>query len=120
MRRKKLGREGELAVKALLEQKGYGILETNFRTRTGEIDIIALEGDILVFLEVKTRASTSCGFPEEAVTFRKQQRIRRLALEYLSLGESRLRYRDVRFDVAAVSVGSCGEIATIRIIEGAF
>ncbi len=120
MRRKKLGREGERAVKDLLEQKGYGILETNFRTRTGEIDIVAAEGDTLVFIEVKTRASTSCGFPEEAVTSLKQQRIRKLAVEYMSIGGPGPRYRDIRFDVAAVTVGSKGEIAAIRIIEGAF
>lgn len=120
MRRKNLGREGELAVKALLEQKGYCILETNFRTRTGEIDIIAAQGSTLVFLEVKTRSSMNCGIPEEAITFRKQQRIRRLALEYMSTMGPGQRYQDIRFDVAAVAVVYGEEIAEIRLYEGAF
>lgn len=120
MRRKNLGREGELAVKDLLKRKGYSILETNFRTRTGEIDIVAVQGSTLVFLEVKTRAGTNCGIPEEAVTHRKQQRIRRLALEYMSAMEPGPRYQDIRFDVAAVTVVSGKKIAEIRHYEGAF
>jgi putative endonuclease len=118
-RQKTLGREGEKAVRALLEERGYRILETNFRTRYGEIDIIAAVERTLVFVEVKTRTSTNCGIAEEAVNFRKQQRIRKLAVQYLTK-PGHERYQDLRFDVAAVSAGTDGEIEEIKIYEGAF
>ena len=114
-----LGREGERAVKELLVNEGYRILETNYRTRHGEIDIIAAKDSTLVFIEVKTRASTNCGIPEEAVNYRKQQRIRKLALEYLTT-PGHERFLDLRFDVASVSAGTGGKIEGIKLIEGAF
>ena len=115
----KLGREGEKSVKLLLESKGYRILETNFRTRYGEIDIITAKEDVLVFVEVKTRTGSSCGIPEEAVDLRKQEKIRKVALEYLSRSKGR-HYRDLRFDVAAISAGKDGTVKEIKIYENAF
>lgn len=114
-----LGKKGEAAVKNFLKQKGYQILKTNFRTRYGEIDIIAAEENTLVFIEVKTRASLNCGIPEESVNFRKQQRIRGLAMEYL-LQPGRKRYRDLRFDVASVLTDKEGRVREIIILESAF
>jgi len=118
-RRKALGAEGEKAVKAFLEGQGYRILESNFRTRYGEIDIIAAVERTLVFVEVKTRVSSNCGIPEEAVNWRKQQRIRRLAVEYLSM-PGHERFCDFRFDVAAVTANDKGEIEEINLYEAAF
>jgi len=114
-----LGRAGEKAVREYLEKAGYCILETNYRNRYGEIDIIAENEDILVFVEVKTRSAKNCGIPEEAVDFRKQERIRKLALDYLCGKRSKF-YGEIRFDVAAVSAGKDGLIRDIRVYEGAF
>ena len=78
-----LGQSGEeLAVRYLM-LNGYVILHRNFRCRIGEIDIIASKNDVLTFVEVKTRNSILAGFPAEAVTFAKQQKIRRVAQYYL-------------------------------------
>lgn len=78
-----LGQSGEeLAVRYLM-LNGYVILHRNFRCRIGEIDIIASKDDVLTFVEVKTRNSILAGFPAEAVTFAKQQKIRRVAQYYL-------------------------------------
>ena len=74
----------ELAA-AFLEKQGYVILEKNFFCRTGEIDIIAREGDTLVFVEVKYRKDLAAGDPAEAVNERKQEKIRKAAAFYLSL-----------------------------------
>lgn len=116
---RKLGKEGERAVRELLKKKGYRILEANYRTRYGEVDIIAAEEGTLVFVEVKTRASTNCGLPEEAVDYRKQQRIRKLAVQYLSQPGHGC-YSDLRFDVASVSADARGKIKEIVICKGAF
>jgi putative endonuclease len=85
-----------------LERHGYRIAARNFRSRTGEIDIVAREGGYLVFIEVKYRRDTGSGTGEEAVNRRKQQIISRVALYYLR----RMGYGyevPVRFDVVAVS-----------------
>ena len=74
----------EIAVEFLLE-KGYQIIARNFRCRMGEIDIIAKKDQVLTFIEVKTRNSLLAGNPAEAVTFTKQQKIRRVAQYYLLL-----------------------------------
>lgn len=82
-----------------LESQGFIILEKNFRTRQGEIDLIGKEKEYLVFIEVKHRKSPACGLPEEAVNFRKQRTICRVSDVYRmkhGLGEV-----PVRFDVVA-------------------
>ncbi len=85
----------------------------NWRSRQGEIDLIARRGGLLVFCEVKTRASTAFGEPFEAVTRTKQMRLRRLAAEWLRSSTSRGRY-ELRFDVASVRGPS------VEVLEGAF
>ncbi len=82
---------------------GYRILARNFRAAGAEIDLVALDGTTLVFLEVKTRLSLSAGRPEEAVDSRKQLRLRRAAQAYLARQPLELRSRPVRFDVAALT-----------------
>lgn len=78
-----LGQSGEdLAVRYLM-LNGYLILQRNFRCRIGEIDIIALKDNVLTFIEVKTRHSLKAGNPAEAVTFTKQQKIRKVAQYYM-------------------------------------
>lgn len=84
MDKKEIGDKGEFLASEFLINKGYRILDKNFRTRLGEIDIIAKDKDELVFVEVKARRTSYFGSPEEFVTPQKQQRIKRAALEYLS------------------------------------
>ncbi len=98
--RKMTGAEGELAAAGFLRKQGYAILEKNFRTRSGEIDLIAEDKGTLVFVEVKTRRSDAYGCAEEAVDGRKQHRIIEAARYYLH----RYNYadRDCRFDVVGI------------------
>ena len=96
-----------------LLQKGYHICEYNFRTRQGEIDIVATEGETLVFVEVKYRKDNRCGTPFEAVDFRKQRKISRCA-DYYRMINRVPPDRPCRFDV----VGICGD--EIRLIRNAF
>lgn len=95
-----LGKTGELKAVAYLDRKGYQILQRNFRCRFGEIDVIAMDGDVLCFIEVKTRTTLRHGLPCEAVTEKKMLHIRRCAQVYLS--RHRPACRGVRIDVAEV------------------
>jgi len=94
------GVEGEALAAAFLIKQGYRILEQNYRSASGEIDIIAREGETLVFVEVKTRSSLRFGPPQGAVDVRKQAKITQVALSYLSEKNSAL--SDCRFDVVAI------------------
>jgi putative endonuclease len=97
-----LGKSGEDLACAELKRRGYAIIARRHRSRLGELDIIARDGSTMVFVEVKARASGSCGDPVEAVTPAKRRRIVRLALEYLWL--KGLVDRPCRFDVVAIRV----------------
>ncbi|UOQ60649.1 YraN family protein [Leucobacter rhizosphaerae] len=92
--RQTLGARGETIAAAYLEGLGYRILERNWRTRTGELDLIVRDGQVLVAVEVKTRSGAGYGSPLEAITALKMSRLRRLLLEWVrASGErgSRLR-----------------------------
>lgn len=116
-RRQELGEKGEeIAVRHLVSQ-GYRILERRYRVAEGEIDVIACRGRTLVFVEVKTRASFSCGSPQEAVTLTKQRKIRRVALHYLQ--QTGRVYDEIRFDVVGVTRDEKGNYQ-IEHIEEAF
>lgn len=82
MNRRETGTAYEDLAAQYLEQKGYRILERNYRCRQGEIDLIAMDGSCLVFVEVKYRSSRRTGHPAEAVNVRKQRRIARTAVYY--------------------------------------
>lgn len=84
MNSRRLGAEYEHLACERLESEGMQILETNYRVRIGEIDIIARDKDELVFVEVKYRKDTSCGGAEYAISYTKQQKIRRIAQWYLN------------------------------------
>jgi putative endonuclease len=81
---KQIGDEGEELAAELLKEKGYEILERNFRTRYGEIDIVAKEKECLVFVEVKTKASDRFGSPGEMINYKKQQKIKNMGLAYVT------------------------------------
>jgi putative endonuclease len=106
------GRSGEEQAAVWYAANGYQIIERNWRSRIGEIDLICARGNTLVFCEVKSRRSDRLGAPLEAVTRPKQIRLRRLAAEYLFLHTCG--GHDVRFDVA----GILGQ--TLTVVEAAF
>jgi len=112
-----VGARGEQAAALYLERVGMTVIDRNWRTARGELDIVALDGDQLVVVEVKARTSGDTGTPEEAVAPRKQQRIARMAEAYVvanGLGGC-----SVRFDVIAIRV--LGENrALLRHHRGAF
>jgi putative endonuclease len=97
-----LGRLGEDAACDLYRRLGFHVVERNYRSGRGEIDVVARRGDTLVFCEVKTRGSDQWGLPSEAVDRAKQARLRKLAAAWMA--ERRPGYVDVRFDVVSVIV----------------
>src|SRR5512147_2803974 len=100
---KLLGRSGEDLAAKRLEKLGYRVLERNYSTKQGEIDLIALDRDTIVFVEVKTRTNDAYGAPELAVDLRKQSRMVKAALGYLK--QKKLHQMSCRFDVVAISGG---------------
>jgi putative endonuclease len=117
-RRTVLGQAGEAAAAAWLETRGYAILARNARTRFGEIDLVARDGGVVVFVEVKSRSGTAFGHPADAVTGRKQRRLARLAEAYLR--REGLDGWPVRFDVVAVHLDPAGTARAIEHMPGAF
>ena len=114
--RRKWGKAGEDLAARFLEQNGLKILERNFRFERGEIDLIAEEGEELVFVEVKARRSNAFGAPEDAVTERKQEQVQNVAEGYLFQHD--IDNRPCRFDVVAIEYRNGA--AEIRHIRNAF
>ena len=110
--KRKTGALYEQKAGAYLREKGYEVLEYNYRCKQGEIDIIAKDGEYLVFCEVKYRAGTGSGHPLDAVGYKKQKTLSRCALFYIV--EKGLTYLPCRFDV----IGITGE--QIELIKNAF
>ncbi len=111
-----LGRQGEDAAALYLQRMGMKILERNLRTPVGEIDLVARHRRILAFVEVKTRRSSSCGSPAEAVGPRKQRQIVQAAKWYLN--DTPRHNLQPRFDVIAIVMS--GDDLQIEHIPGAF
>jgi putative endonuclease len=108
---KRLGKTAEDLAAAYLAANGFTVLARNWRSSLGEIDIVARDGDTLVFIEVKARLSVRCGRPEEAVTRSKQERLRTLAISYINAtGHSAPTYR---FDVLALNLRE-NEVSLIK------
>ncbi|MEA2510487.1 MAG: putative endonuclease [Actinomycetota bacterium] len=98
--RTSFGRAGEVLAAKHLRNQGFTVLEQNYRCRLGEIDIVATRGPLVVFCEVKSRHTSRWGEPSEAVGWRKQQRLHRLAAAWLA--DRRPRFSELRFDVVSV------------------
>jgi putative endonuclease len=113
--KKMLGKEGEDRAARFLAGRGYTILERNYRTQSGEIDLIALHRGSVVFVEVKTRTSDAFGAPELAVNPRKQRRMVKAALGYIKY--KKLYQMPCRFDVVAITATAGQEV---ELIENAF
>ncbi len=115
--RQRLGLDGEqLAVEALTA-RGYVVLARRYRTRFGELDIVARDGDALVFVEVKARRGVTFGQPADAVHWRKRRRLARLAEAFIA--EARLHHLPCRFDVVAI-IWQDGGAPDIRVYRHAF
>jgi len=112
-----VGQRGEDSAVAALRRRGYDVLERNFRTPVGEIDVIAQEGGVLCFIEVKWRRTAARGHPAAAVTPEKQRRLARAAEWYLSGREGPEPV--CRFDVVAI-LAPPGEERRVEIIPDAF
>jgi putative endonuclease len=95
-----LGKSGEELAVALLEESGYRILARNYKTKLGEIDIVAYDKDTICFVEVKTRHSDKHGTPQEAISGFKQRQISKAALMYLK--KNHLLDKKARFDVVSI------------------
>ena len=110
--RKAHGAFGEELVARWYEREGYEVLARNWRSRTGELDLVLGRGRLVVFCEVKARSTTAYGSPFEAVGVTKQARIRKLGMEWLAA--TGVHGRELRFDVAAVLSGK------VEVLEAAF
>jgi len=120
-RRKYLGKVGEAAAAWYLEKKGWKVLERNYRCRFGEIDLIVLDGNVLVFVEVRTRSSASFGTPQESVGYKKQNKLRSLARYYMMDRQVKYKISGYRFDVLAVKIDrESGKTERIEHIKNAF
>ncbi len=115
--RKRIGVKGEKIALDYLEKQGYQILEQNFKCKIGEIDIIAKDGDFLVFVEVKAKTGLDFGMPEEMVGRRKQQKIIKVSEYYLYKNN----FQDInwRIDVVALEFRLSGELEKINLIKNA-
>lgn len=113
-----LGKAGEALACNYLKKCGYHILARNYRTKMGEIDIVARDGACLVFVEVKTRQSYAYGLPEESVNNKKMHKLTRLAQLYIR--NKRLYDAEARFDIVSVLIPDRFGKKSIRLIKNAF
>lgn len=98
-----VGASAEAAATRLLIERGYAIVERNFRCKAGELDLIARDGGVLVFVEVRSRADADHGHAAETVDAHKQRQVARVAEYYLAVRD--VDYDEVRFDVVAITGG---------------
>jgi putative endonuclease len=123
-RRRQVGQLGERVAAHLLERNGYRVLERNYRTRDGEIDLVARRGQTLVFCEVKTVVARDTGngpaFALEAVRATKRMKIRRLARSWMSERAGAGGFRSVRFDAIGVTISARGRVLALEHVESAF
>lgn len=115
MNSKKLGQTGEDIACGYLEVQGYNILERNYRSKIGEIDIVAQDSDTLVFIEVKTKSNDDFGLPQEMVNYRKQQKLIKVAYSYLK--DKNL--DDISWRIDVVAINKNGDITEINLIKNA-
>jgi len=119
--RHQLGITGEQLAAEHLERLGYRILERNYRTRWGELDIVAFDGRTLAFCEVKTRrAGGRAGSPLEAVSPTKQAQVRKIAGRWLVERRERPYAEVLRFDAIGVSFDAADRLVSLEHVEGAF
>jgi putative endonuclease len=119
--RHNLGELGERIAAEHLIRRGYCIVERNYRTRWGELDIVAFDGKTLAFCEVKTRRVTAAGInPLDSIRTRKRARVRKMAGSWLIERADRPYADVVRFDAIGVTFGPAGRLMSIEHLEDAF
>jgi putative endonuclease len=116
--RHRLGRAAEDLAAKHLERLGLRVVARNHRTRYGEIDLIALDAETLVFVEVKARRGA--GRPWDNLHERKRRQVRRMAAAYLAEVADRPRAKELRFDAIGVTVDAAGDLVALDHLEGAF
>ena len=114
-----IGESGEALAARFLREEGLEILAVNYWTKAGEIDIIAKEGETLVFVEVKTRSSTHVAQPEQAVTRKKQRTVNRVAEAYMRRN-GLLHKVNARFDIVSVVKDEAGALTVEKHAKRAF
>jgi putative endonuclease len=119
-RRRLLGDTGEKIAAGHLIRRGFRILERNYRTRWGELDIIAFDGTTIAFVEVKSRIAAPGRTPFESVHSRKQGQVRRMASSWLGDRPGRPFAQVLRFDAIAVTFDRSGGLVELEHLEGAF
>ncbi len=115
--RSRLGELGERLARQHLVKRGCQILHTNYRCQWGEVDVVAREGDTILFVEVKTRRSSSFGTPEEAITPAKAERLITTAETYLD--EHNIADKHWRIDLISVELDRMGRVLPLRHLEDA-
>jgi putative endonuclease len=119
--RRFLGRRGEQVAAQHLSRRGFEIVERNYRTRWGELDLVAFDGETLVFCEVKTVRLASGGVrPFDSLHARKRAQVRRMARQWLSARAGQRFAPRLRFDAISVTFDAGGELAELEHLEGAF
>ena len=113
-----LGHVGERLAAEHLERLGFDVLDRNYRTRYGELDLVAFDGDTLVFCEVKTRRGP--GRPFDALHGSKQRQVRHMAAAWLTEVTDRPHAPDLRFDAIGVSIDAHGQLVRLEHLEAAF
>ena len=114
-----VGRYGERVALQHVRSRGWEVLDTNWRGKDGELDIVALDGETLVFAEVKTRRSGARD-PWENLHDRKQSKVRRMAISWLAEGADRPYGAQLRFDGIAVLLDTRGDLVRLDHLEAAF
>ncbi|MBV9278790.1 MAG: YraN family protein [Chloroflexi bacterium] len=111
-----LGAFGEAWAVGYLTRRGYRIVDRNVRYRVGEIDIVARDGEELVFVEVKCRRSARYGAPEDSIDLRRYRRLEQAILQYLA--ERQLAPPSYRVDVVAIEVDGRGAVSRCELLQG--
>jgi putative endonuclease len=117
--RRRLGIAGERAAESHLRSLGFEVLERNYRTRWGELDLVCFDGTTIVFCEVKARRAGS-GIPWDALGAGKRNQVRRVAAQWLSERTDRPRAAELRFDAVGVVVDAHDRLVALDHLEGAF
>jgi putative endonuclease len=119
--RHRLGQLGEQLAAEHLVRRGFRIVERNYRTRWGELDIVAFDGTTLAFCEVKTRRlDPGAGHPFDALRYTKRSRVRKMACRWLCERTDRPHADVLRFDAIGVTFDPSGKLVGIEHLEGAF
>jgi putative endonuclease len=116
--RKEIGRLGEDAAAEHLLSKGLQLIVRNWSTKLGELDIVADDGTQLIFVEVRTTTSLQYGLGFQSVNYRKQQQVRRLAVQFVQ--QQKWGHMPIRFDVISVLLSKERKLTSLEHLEGVF